>query len=443
MSDNTNIYNTYVDQLHQSAATGNVTSILESLKVVTDVNAANSRGWTALMFAARNGHKEAALKLLDKGADTLVTNSVGQTASDIAEFWQHRQVAEIISKTNEGQASAAMGLPVTVRKTNYFCDSPLDRMSQRRTDDEWLDALKTDPKTVYIVLTQLSPIVKSSSGAPSYVLARFPFQKVKGFVDSKATLIFLGVEHPTTDEDKPPSSVGWFAVDGGTLSEEQIGGLEEGTVTLATPLGYMQLSRSEAAIVGQARSMLAWHERYKFCSTCGSPTELKEAGYKRVCLSEGCSSNKGVHNTAYPRTDPTVIMAVMSPDRTQILLGRPKRYRAAMWSCLAGFMEPGESIEEACRREVQEESNIKVGRVDYHSCQPWPMPSSLMIGCIAQAETTAIKVDKNELEDARWFGTQEVRQMLLHQHPNGLFCPPEQAIAHQLIKYWLNNMCKL
>lgn len=226
-------------------------------------------------------------------ADTLVTNSVGQTASDIAEFWQHRQVAEIISKTNEGQASAATGLPVTVRKTNYFCDSPLDRMSQRRTDDEWLDALKTDPKTVYIVLTQLSPIVKSSSGAPSYVLARFPFQRVKGFLDSKATLIFLGVEHPTTDEDKPPSSVGWFAVDGGTLSEEQIGGLEEGTVTLATPLGYMQLSRSEAAIVGQARSMLAWHERYKFCSTCGSPTELKEAGYKRVCLSEGCSSNKG------------------------------------------------------------------------------------------------------------------------------------------------------
>lgn len=229
-------------------------------------------------------------------ADTFVTNSVGQTANDIAEFWQHREVATILSKTNDGNAASATGLPVAVRKTNYFCDSPLDRMSQRRTDDEWLEAMKTDPKTVYIVLTQLSPLVISNPGLLAFSLARFSFQKVKGFLDSKATLIFLGVEHPTTDDDKLPNPVGWFAVDGGTLNEEQIDELEKGALTLTTPLGYLQLSRSEAAIVGQARSLLAWHERYKFCSSCGSPTELKEAGYKRVCLSDGCKSNQGNQN---------------------------------------------------------------------------------------------------------------------------------------------------
>lgn len=454
---NTNALESYIERIHQSAANGDVAAILEALKVLPDVNVMNSRGWTALMFAARNGHKDATVTLIDKGSDVMLTNSIGQTARDIAEFWQHRDVAAVLSERSENTTSTAASPTMTSdpdtnpngprknRRSNYFCDNPLNRMSQKRTDDVWLNGLKSNPSATFIVLTKLQPIVCSSDVPPLFRLVRFSREKVKKFLDAPivSTVIFLGIEELNNNEDDATDAerVGWFAIDGGDLTVEE---MEPGAVALPFPLGFLQLSRAEAAIAGQARSLIAWHERYKFCSTCGGSTEIKEAGYKITCLKTDCPSNKGVHNTCYPRTDPTVIMAVVSTDRSQILLGRGKRFRsAAMWSCLAGFMEPGESIEEACRREVFEESGIKVGYVEYHSCQPWPMPSSLMIGCIAYAETLSINVDKTELEDAKWFSHLEVRQMMSNQHPHGYFCPPDQAIAHQLISHWLHKVCKL
>lgn len=441
------MYNNYVDQLHQAAANGDVEAVLEALRAVPDVNATNNRGWTALMFAARNGHKEAVTVLLDKGADISMRNSVGQNAVDIAEFWQSKETASVLSKATETQEHLAAGLPVAAKKSNFFCDSPLDRTSQRRNDKEWLESLTTKNETIYVLFTRLQPLARSNPVPPKYSLVRFSFAKAKTFLSSDATVVFLGVEHASSDAGDKSSdvrkAVGWFAVDCGDLTPENIGSLEDGAVLLSNPLDLFQLSRSEAAIVAQARSLMAWHERYKFCSTCGSATIVEDAGYKRVCVSEGCASRKGIHNTSYPRTDPTVIMAVMSPDRSQILLGKGKRHRLNMWTCLAGFMEPGEGIEEAVRREVHEESGIRVGQVDYHSSQPWPMPSSLMIGCIAHAQSTTIEVDKDELEDAKWFDALEVQQMLSRRHPQGFFCPPEQAVAHQLIRYWVSNVHKL
>ncbi|XP_041365582.1 LOW QUALITY PROTEIN: NAD-capped RNA hydrolase NUDT12-like [Gigantopelta aegis] len=206
------------------------------------------------------------------------------------------------------------------------------------------------------------------------------------------------------------------------------------------PAVALLLAETDAGIFAEARSVLTCHNRYSFCATCGSSTSVRES---RPLIREDCRSGKGIHNTCYPRIDPSLIMLVVSKDGKRCLLGKKNSFPPKMYSCLAGFMEPGESIEDTCRREVEEESGVKVGRVEYHSSQPWPFPAVLMLGCMAHAKTDDIKLDEKELEDARWFSRPEVAQMLAHQHPGGLFVPPSQAIAHHLIKHWVSRMAHL
>jgi NAD+ diphosphatase len=189
------------------------------------------------------------------------------------------------------------------------------------------------------------------------------------------------------------------------------------------------LPSHELAILAQARSLLAWHERHRYCSNCGQPTEAADGGYRRDCAT--CMAQH------FPRTDPVVIASVRGPRGW--LLGRGHGFQSGMYSTLAGFMEPGESIEEAARREVFEETGIQLGAVAYHSSQPWPFPSSLMIGLIAQAITSEIAIDREELEDARWFGREELVQMLENRHPQGLKVPKPAAIAHHLIRASLSE----
>jgi NAD+ diphosphatase len=181
--------------------------------------------------------------------------------------------------------------------------------------------------------------------------------------------------------------------------------------------------------LAEAKAMLAWHARHRFCANCGAPTTVAEAGWKRTC-----ANCKAEH---FPRTDPVVIMLAVRGERC--LLGRSARFAASMWSCLAGFIEPGECFEEAVRREVREEAGIMCGRVDYFASQPWPFPMSLMIGCYAEALTEDITIDPAELEGARWFDREEVALMLLRQHPDGLGTPPPVAIAHHLIRAWIEG----
>lgn len=206
--------------------------------------------------------------------------------------------------------------------------------------------------------------------------------------------------------------------------------------------------------------MLDWNSRVPFCAQCGSKTLSVNAGTKRTCtptdLAGGvlkerapCASRQGVSNICFPRTDPTIIVAVVSADGTKLLLGRNKRFPPHWYSTLAGFLEPGESIEEAVRREVWEESGVKVSRVVIHSSQPWPFPSSLMIGAIAQAYPgDGEKIDLGndpELQDAKWFSFDEVREALTlgvsglgepapeGYKEGGLRLPPQTAIANRLI----------
>src|SRR6202142_3692630 len=178
--------------------------------------------------------------------------------------------------------------------------------------------------------------------------------------------------------------------------------------------------------IAEAKAVLHWHLRHRFCPNCGAPTQTVQAGWRR-----DCAACKAEH---FPRTDPVAIMLAIDGERC--LLGRSPRFLPTMWSCLAGFMEPGEAIEDAVRRETREEAGITCGRVVYFHSQPWPFPSTLMIGCHAEALTRDIVVDHEELDDARWFTRTEVATMLMGKHPDGLTTPPPVAIAHHLIRPW-------
>lgn len=181
--------------------------------------------------------------------------------------------------------------------------------------------------------------------------------------------------------------------------------------------------------IAEAKAVLHWHARHRFCPNCGAATRLVSGGWRR-----DCPQCKAEH---FPRTDPVVIM--LASDRERCLLGRSPRFVPTMWSCLAGYVEPGESIEDAVRRETHEEAGITCGRVVYFASQPWPFPTSLMIGCHAEALTHEIVVDPEELEDARWFSKSEIETMLMRKHPQGLTTPPPVAIAHHIIRAWLED----
>lgn len=232
---------------------------------------------------------------------------------------------------------------------------------------------------------------------------------------------------------------------------------------------HMSLPAADAATYAQARALLDWNARNPFCAQCGQPTLSVHAGMKRTCPPTdlatlpttigstvpapptprpACATRKGVSNLCFPRTDATVIMAVVSADGSRVLLGRQKRWPPHWYSTLAGFVEPAESVEEAVRREVWEESGVRLGRVVMHSTQPWPYPANLMIGAVAQAvvggEEIVLKHDP-ELEDAKWVGVEEVREALrvgtsgLGEEPRegyvegGLRLPPRTAIANSLL----------
>jgi NAD+ diphosphatase len=182
----------------------------------------------------------------------------------------------------------------------------------------------------------------------------------------------------------------------------------------------------EASMLGSAKALMHWHARRRFCSNCGQLTEVAAGGWRREC--PACK----MHH--FPRTDPVVIMLAVEGDAC--LLGRQPRFPRGMYSALAGFLEPGETMEAAVRREIHEEAGVACGEVRYFASQPWPFPSSLMIGCFAQALSRAFSVDHVELEDARWFSREEAMALLERRHPEGLTAPIPMAIAHHLLKRW-------
>lgn len=189
------------------------------------------------------------------------------------------------------------------------------------------------------------------------------------------------------------------------------------------------LPAEELGLLAYARSLSNWHATHRFCANCGAPTEMKGGGDRRSCPSCG--------REHYPRTDPVAIILVYKGDKC--LLGRGRHFDAKRYSALAGFVETGESIEEAARREILEEAGVKVGQISYHSSQPWPFVSTLMIGLMGEAENMSIQMDEEELEDVRWFTREEARQMLEGTHPEEFTAPPPLAIAHHLLKSFVSG----
>ncbi|WP_163270442.1 NAD(+) diphosphatase [Chelativorans alearense] len=194
---------------------------------------------------------------------------------------------------------------------------------------------------------------------------------------------------------------------------------------------YIQglLGGEDLGALAQGAALLSWHESHRFCGRCGGETVMRAGGYRRFCAACG--------REHFPRTDPVAIMLAVKGD--ECLLGRSPHFAPGMYSCLAGFIEPGETIENAVRRETFEEAGIRVGRVTYQASQPWPFPYSLMIGCIAEAVSEKVDPDLSELEGCRWFSREEVHRMLAGTHEAGLMTPPKGAIARHLIGGWVGR----
>lgn len=181
----------------------------------------------------------------------------------------------------------------------------------------------------------------------------------------------------------------------------------------------------------QGAGLIRWNADNRFCGKCGARMKIRSGGYKRECSACG--------NVIFPRTDPVAIMLVLDPSGERCLLGRAKHFAPGLYSCLAGFVEPGETCEDAVRRETLEEAGVRIGAVRYHASQPWPMPHQLMIGCYAQALGTELNVDFDEMDDCRWFSRDEVRAIMAGRPgEDALYAPPPGAIAYRLIWDWLN-----
>src|SRR5436190_6332986 len=302
-----------------------------------------------------------------------------------------------------------------------FAGNPLDRASERRRDTAWIRSLLDDPAARILPISDLRPLTR---GSVSPVL---DWQKVAAWrdrIEHGATLVFLGL-----DDERP-----YFAVD---ASGADIAAAVESELLDARTLAPL-LPAGEAAIVAEARSLVDWHARHRFCAQCGSPTRVASAGWVRRC--PDCKASH------FPRTDPVVIMLAIHGDRA--LLGRNRRRAGARFSCLAGFVEPGETLEEAVRREAREESGIRCGRVRYVGAQPWPFPSSLMIGFLAEALTEEITVDPKEIAEARWFGREEIREMVARaaaraDDPAKVSLPAPIAIAHHICRRWSSGQDSL
>lgn len=274
-----------------------------------------------------------------------------------------------------------------------FVTNTLDRRANDRNKADWVTALRMSP------LRKMVKINKDQTVIVDGVLET-------SWTDENRVTVFLGVD---------PGGCPWFACASDT--EDNLRNLRSLALEEALPPG-------ELGILAQARSLIQWHERRSYCSNCGNPNQTADAGYRRHCPSCGTDH--------FPRTDPVVIIVVCSHEG--VLLGRQQPWAPGMYSALAGFVEPGETIEDAARREVAEESGIRVGDIRYVASQPWPFLSNLMIGLIGMAESTDIHIDENELEDARWFSADEARMMVERTHPQGFYAANAMAIAHDLVR---------
>lgn len=293
-----------------------------------------------------------------------------------------------------------------------FSGNPLDRADLLRLEEATMTTRAESDEARYM-LTLRGEILSDPVGGIHWM----PFRAIK--LLPKDTIIFLGLE------DGAPR----YAASLNGAPEDYDGLFPDAKFrdarALALKAGH---AHPDLGIVAQAKSMLSWHRSHKFCAKCGNESALVKAGYERRCPACGASH--------FPRTDPVVIMLGLHGD--EALVGRGYQLPPGFYSALAGFMEPGETIEEAVARELMEEAGVETDNVRIIANQPWPWPSSLMIGCIADVADKRLTLDKTEIEDARWITLEEAKAALAGGNPD-LMVPPPLAIAHNLLKYWVES----
>jgi NAD+ diphosphatase len=280
-----------------------------------------------------------------------------------------------------------------------FTGSAIDRADQLRLDEGRQAELAADPQARLLRLAGLEPLLDDRG--------RLGWGPVAELGEG-ADLIFLGL-------------------DGALPLFAPLVRMEAGTQRAWTMFALLdRMAAKDASLWGTARSLIEWHNRHPFCSNCGVRSRVFRAGWGRRC--------PACHAEHYPRVDPVVIMLAEYEGR--VLVGRQPQYPAGRYSALAGFVEPGESIEEAVARELKEEAGIEIANVRYVASQPWPFPGQLMIACIAEARSDALTIDGNELEDAMWIGREGIEAALARDPAAPFAAPPHFAIAHTLLARW-------
>ncbi len=301
--------------------------------------------------------------------------------------------------------------PIVASRPNIYTGNPLEWATEKREDAAWVAAALEGAETLF------APVWRSRN-------------LMRGVADGRPEAVFVSGEAAAAVRDAPSALLGLqgpkavFAVDV-SATEEPLTLLPDGAGTF-TDLRAVAgtLPGGDASILAHARGLMHWRGQHGFCGVCGGACEPRSAGHVMRCTACGISH--------FPRTDPAVIMLVHHGDRA--LLGHSHRFpNTAMYSTLAGFVEPGESLEEAVAREVLEESGVRVGRVYYHSSQPWPFPASIMLGFYAEALSEEVTIDPNELQDARWFTRAQIRD----PQANGFALPRLDSIARRLIEDWV------
>lgn len=297
----------------------------------------------------------------------------------------------------------------------FYTTSEVDRLSLNRKNTPWIEAEIRSVNARFILLHNTRNLFEHIDDQPQPVL--LTYDRVSPFLKDHPSA-FLGQQGTNFT----------FVIDLSSLKEQQVMEFLQPNHFFEDLRKVGSLSaRDEAAQLAYGRGLMFWHARHQFCGTCGSPTEMRDAGHMRTCLNPKCNLEH------FPRTDPAVIMLVHKGDKC--LLATHGRLKKGTYSTLAGFVEPGETLEHAVRREVLEEAGIKVGEVRYAGSQPWPFPTALMMGFYATAESTEISLDDDELLDAQWFTRHDLRNF----SSNDRSLSSKDSIARCLIEGWLQN----
>lgn len=291
---------------------------------------------------------------------------------------------------------------------NFYAGNNFNRLAARRRDDAWLNALLNSGQIRLLPLWQGRSLIAGSMQSPMIALLE---PHTLAATTSLTELVFLGEFRGRH----------CFAIE-----------LQGETAPVAPEQGEFydlrlvggQMDREEAGLLGYARALLMWRDKHRYCGRCAAPNHSIHAGHALKCSNDSCSI------THFPRLDPAIIVLVTDGER--VLLGRQAQWPPRRYSTIAGYIEWAESIEEAVAREVHEETGVIIDEVEYHSSQPWPFPSSLMLGFIAHAVTTKIERIDNELEDARWFTRTDIAS-------GAIILPPLQAISFRLIESWYDR----